>query len=93
MERGARASRGRELDLDDALAMKFTPPPTGAERHEAAFRFFNKNDFVMGRLVALQAIAAFKEEGDPGGFKRGLDLLISAGALDLRSHIHPADLC
>jgi hypothetical protein len=52
-----------------------------------------KNDFVTGRLFALEAIAAFMDEGDPGGVQRAFDLLRSAGARDLRSDDDPISLC
>lgn len=70
--------RDIELDLDDALALKRAPPSTGEARERAAAARFAKNDFVMGRLLALEAIASYKEEGDPGGFARALKLLQDA---------------
>ena len=85
--------RGPELDLDDALAMRWAMPPTGTEREQTAVRSFKKNDFVTGRLFALEAIAAFMDEGDPGGVQRAFDLLRSAGARDLRSDDDPISLC
>src|SRR5262249_27217393 len=81
--------RSPSLDLDDALAMKWVMPPTGNEREQTAVRLFNENDYVNGRLLALQAIVAFRDEGDPGGYKRCLDLLASAGARELWSHTNP----
>ncbi len=92
-EAGPDYPHGIELDLDDALAMKWTMPPTGAEREHTAVRLFEDNNFVMGRLLALEAIAAFREEGDPGGVMRAWELLRSAGARDLRTHEDPITLC
>jgi SIR2-like domain len=85
--------RRRELDLYDALAMKWTKPHTGDECEREAIRCFDDNDFVMGRLLALEAISAFREEGNPGGLQRGFDLLGSAAAGDLRSDRSPLHLC
>jgi hypothetical protein len=88
-----RHPRGIELDLDDALALKWTLPTTGAERERDAARRFESNDFVTGRLLALEAVASFREEGDPGGVARALALLRSAGARDTRAHDDPLSLC
>ncbi|GEP61011.1 SIR2 family protein [Reyranella soli] len=88
-----RNPRNFELDLDDALAMRLVLPPTGDEREKAAIRLFGQNNFVMGRVLALEAIAAFDEEGDPGGFVRCRDLLQSMGRRDRRSGTHPLILC
>lgn len=85
--------RGIELDLDDGLALRWTVPPSGAERERAAVGRFEQNDFVTGRLLALDAIAAFREEGDPGGVVRALELLRAGGARDQRSDEDPVSLC
>ena len=82
-----------ELDLDDALALKWMPPATGEARERTATARFAENDFVMGRLLALQAIASYRDEGDPGGVARALKLLQDAGARDSRSSDDPYRLC
>jgi hypothetical protein len=85
--------RGLDLDLDDALALKFTSPATGEAREQAAVACFAEDNFVLGRLLALQAVGSYLEEGDPGGYARALKLLQDAGAGDKRSYEDPFTLC
>jgi tetratricopeptide (TPR) repeat protein len=85
--------RGMELDLDDALAMKWQAPPTGAEREQKAVRAFGQNNFVMGRIFALQAIEAYRAEGLPGGLERSYRLLQMAAEHEVRSYVQLSDLC
>jgi SIR2-like protein len=88
-----RYERDATLDLDDALALRWTAPPTGAEREQDARRRFDRNDYVLGRLMALEAIAAYREEGDPGGLSRVLQMLEAAGRHDALSGDDPLSLC
>jgi hypothetical protein len=82
------------LDLDDALAMKWVIPPTGNERFQTAVRLFEvNNDFLLSRLLALQAIAAFRDEGDPRGVMRCMGLLAEIAEHDGRSDANPLVLC
>ncbi len=77
-------SRSVLLELDDALALKWMPPPSGFERERAASARFAQDDFVMGRVLALLAVSAYRDEGDPGGMKRAATILRDAGDHDSR---------
>jgi len=54
------SQNSRRRYLDDALALKWVPPATGEARERAARARFAENDFVIGRLLALQAIASYR---------------------------------
>jgi len=47
----------------------------------------------MGRLLALQAISLYREDGDPGGISRAFKILRDAGSRDQRSDEDPFNLC
>ncbi len=61
----------------------------GSEREQLAHTFMQDGNLVMARLVALEAIAAYRYEGLPGGFKSAVHLLHQIGALDRRSGESP----
>ena len=46
-----------------------------------------------GRVFALQAIAAYRDEGAPGGVARSYGLLRKAAERETRSHIDAGQLC
>ena len=85
--------RSFALDMDDALALRWVSPPTGAAREQAAEQRFEQDDYVMGRLLALQAIALYRENGDEAGEDSALDRLHRAGTEELRSREDPYSLC
>jgi tetratricopeptide (TPR) repeat protein len=73
------------LELLDALAMKRAKAQTGKELERTAARFVDDTNFVMGRVLALEAIAAFRNEGDPGGVQRSFALLDNMAQREIRS--------
>ena len=82
-----------DLYLHDALAMNWKRPPTGSEREQLARTFLRDGNLVMARLVALEAIAAYRYEGEPGGIESALHLLQDIGARDRRSGESHLSLC
>jgi hypothetical protein len=81
------------LDLFDALAMKRQKPQSGEELERTAIGLVKETNFLMGRLLALEAISAFRDEGDPAGVNRCFALLTAMASRDARSVRSPMALC
>jgi hypothetical protein len=81
------------LVMFDALSMNWTKPPTGHGLERAARSAFDDGNFVIGRLLAHEAIATYREEGDTEGTNRCLALLESAAEQDNRSWLDPYGIC
>lgn len=86
-------ARDPALDVDDALALKWNRPATGEEREGAARSLFAANNFVIGRVLAFEAIAAYREDGNFRGANRAWDLLESAARQERRSGYAAIKLC
>jgi hypothetical protein len=93
LPRVAGGGQRTEIELEDALALQWRRPASGKEREKAAGALIAQNDFVIGRLMVLEAIAAYRDEGNVRGCQRAYELLRSFAQRDRRSGESPLSLC